>query len=544
MGKIKSGDKTGGKLKDKCRENSKGKKEVRFGVVEGAWFDQKLVTVRDSVHDGKTGGSQIGHSGAPHSVVLGEVAETCTHDPPRPPGGSKTRSRRKRGANGEERPPRTGSAKGRFTDAVPRPLGPRTPHSYPARRLPKWKVKPRVQRERPRQGVQRKGVLAPTDSRLENSDNYAIREWVCHKNELLKTQREDERKQRALEKVARSRREVNKQKRQKESEEKVKTWMMKKSLNRTERGSNHEGARGQRPTASPATVAMVGKASGQPPGSALMGERQVRGEKVEAKLKRSRDVGSGTPNTGILPSKDQTLKTCKTMSTLAGDSGPEAQTSNNKPANKNKSAHAEINGKSRPKSVHFKVAKKTSRSLGHAPQVKDQGYLVSRKGQHLVCQLPFNGRLSIKAKNIQPPPATMEGQEAKASTSKDLQNVAPKLENQQMQTTMDRKKSITITQETKASSSITLESGFTDVNAKRLQDPMVTPAVRSWFVHKLAESTVQSEGGQWSVRDGQAHQQVQPHTSSLYGISPRSVEDRLSALRLSHTFRDKKANEN
>ncbi|XP_059834124.1 uncharacterized protein LOC132398533 [Hypanus sabinus] len=555
MAKIRNGSKSGVKLNDKSRENHKGKRKQKFAVgTEGTWLKEVMPVSKQQpdrtppMNTGSFGTINLEVSYCENPEVFEEGEKKHVQTPPQE---RKIKRRRKRRANkrGRSQVSKKNLVKGRFTVAVLKPFGLRVLHSKPTSStnvsIPhthKWKMKLKTQSKLQSEERQRKQIMVPTDSHLENSTNNTIKEWICQKNELLKKEREAKRKRRSLERAAGKRQELDKQKRQKESEEKVKLWMMKKGIIRTQDSNKCTVSLdaivgGQNSKASPPIIDMVRKSLSQSPSKSMKSEVQVPDEKLEVKQKNKLFLETGRSKTGILASKDQMVSLCKMMSTL--DQGSEcgnlvSQTSNSK----NKLVHQDINEKSLSTSMPIKVEKKSSASSSNVSQVKEQNNDCSRREKHFMYQMPFNEKLSRKAKEFKQVQAKIE--EQKTELDKDLQPV-PTLATNQIQSITDNKNNIIIAKETNASPNILLTAKLTDAisNPKWLQQAMVTPAVKNWFVHRLEEQAMHGADSNSSVQDVQLCEEHMHNTSSLYGRSFRKAEERLLALKQSHTFKDK-----
>ncbi|XP_062914051.1 titin homolog [Mobula hypostoma] len=560
MTKIRNGSKSGVKLNDKSRENHKGKRKQKFAVgTEGTWLKEMMPVSKQQhegthqVNTGSFGTSKLIVSDCENPEVFEGGEKMHIQSPPRPAKESRIKKRRKHRANKRERSQvhKKNLGKARSTIAVLKPFGLRVlrsrttsstnvsiPHTQ------KWKMKLKTKSKQQSEDRQRRRGMVPTDSHLENSNNNTIKKWICQKNELLKKEKEAKRKQRRLERAAGKRQELDKQKRQKESEEKIKLWMLKKGIIRTQDSNKctvsfDANAGGQNSKTSPPIIDMVRKSLSQSPSKSIKSEVQVSDEKLEVKQKNKLFLGTAKSRTGILASKDQMVSLCKMMSTL--DQGSECGNLVSQKSNsKNKLVHRDINEKSLSTSMPIKLERKSPVSLSNISQVKEQNNDCSRIGKHLVYQLPFNEKLSRKAKEFKQVQAKIE--EQKTELDKNLQSV-PALATNQIQSIMDNKNNVIIAKETNTSPNILLTSKFTDAisNPEWLQEAMVTPAVKNWFVHRLEEQAMHGADSNSLVQDVQLCKEHKHNISSLYGRSFRTAEERLLALKQSHTFKDKDA---
>ncbi|XP_067856183.1 DNA ligase 1-like [Heptranchias perlo] len=540
MAKIKNQNKTGVKENDKSVENTKGRRTQKLLInTEEMWSDEVFLHPRQlpkRASHKKPGWFEINNlissnpKGVPRAMDNFEVSQcgknedfeeagsTCSQNSPCPMKVSIVKKGTKHKADKSEtlQVNEKNFEKPRLVIAVLKPFGLRILRSNPAptanvsiRHIQKWKMKMRTQSKQQSENIQRKRILVPIDSHLENSNNNVVKQWIRQKNGLLRKEREAKRKQRRLERAVHKRQEIYQQKRQKESEEKVKMWMEKKRENKTQKNmkvndcttSLSADANTQNVKTLPPVINGVRKSISQSPAKTLKTEKQTTEEKLEMNKERALILGTGKSKTGTMSSKpscvlskDQVVSSCKMAETLVQDSqhGSQAyQKSNSRKVQKVKLGRQEIEEKALSKPTSFKVTKQKSPSSGNTPQIKELDIGNCRRGIHLIHRLPFNEWISRKSKGSKKIQAKMEEQETELD--KDLQNIVPKLARKQIQNIMDSKKRVNAGRELDSLDNITLVSEFTEViqNPKWLQEARVTPAVKNWFVHRFVENTMQ-----------------------------------------------------
>uniref|UniRef100_UPI00398E360A KICSTOR complex protein ITFG2 isoform X1 n=1 Tax=Pristiophorus japonicus TaxID=55135 RepID=UPI00398E360A len=598
MAKIKNGNKIGVKVNDKSVENTKGRRTQKLLInteeksSDKVVIDPRQLPKRTSYK--KPGRFQtnnlisINPKGLPRAITIDnvevsqcgksedfeEAESTCSQNPPCPIKVNIVKKGRKHIANKSEtlQVNEKNFEKPRLIIAVLKPFGLRILRSNPAptenvsiRHIQKWKIKMKMRTQSKQQSgdIQRKRNLVPIDSHLENSNNNVVRGWICQKNVLLKKERKAKRKQRCLERAERKRQEIDQQKRQNESEEKVKMWLKKKSKNRTQKNmtvndcsiSLSADENGQNAKTSSPVINGIRKSVSQSPVKTLKIEKQITEEKLEVNKKRALILGTGKYKTGTMSSKpsfvlskDQVVSSCKMLATLVKDSehgSQVSQKSNSKKVQKIKLVHQDIKEKALSNSTSFKVLERNSPSLGKASQIKKLDNGNCRRGRQLIHRLPFNEWLSRKSKESKAIRAKMQEQETELD--KDLQNIVPKLASKRIQNIMDSKKRVNTGKEFDGLADITLVSESTEViqNPKWLQEARVTSAVKNWFVHRLEENTMHSVNSNSPTQEDQLYKKVQHKTvPSLYGKPYKAVEERSKALKQGHTLRDKEVGEN
>ncbi|XP_067906794.1 probable E3 ubiquitin-protein ligase bre1 [Heterodontus francisci] len=496
-----------------------------------------------------------------------EAENTCSQNPPCPMKVSIVKKERKHLTNKSETLQINEKifAKPRLIIATMKPFGLRIVRSNSAptvnvsiQHIQKWKMKMRTQSKQQSEDILRKRISVPIDSHLENSNNNVVKAWIHQKNMLLRKERKAKRKQRRLERAEHKRQEIDHQKRQRESEEKVKTWMEKKNINRIQKNmkvnncmiSLGTGANTQNAKTSPPVVNGVRKSVNQSSAKTLKTEKQITEDNLEMNKKRVLILGTEKSKTEIMSSrpskdlsKDQVTSSCKMEATLVQDSqhgSQESQKSNSKKVQKIKLVHQEIKQKAFSKSTSFRKTKRDTPSSGNTPQIKGLDNGNCRRGTHLIHRLPFNEWLSRKSKESKEIRAKMKEQETELD--KDFQNIVPKLASKRIQNKMDSKKRVNTGKEFDRLANISLVSEFTGVtqNPKWLQEAIVTPAVKNWFVHRMEEN-LHDVSGNSSIQDDQ---KVQLKTSySLYGKPYKAAEERSKALKQGHILRDKEVGE-
>ncbi|XP_048463715.1 titin homolog [Rhincodon typus] len=433
--------------------------------------------------------------------------------------------------------------KPRIIITVMKPFGLRVLRSNPVpnvnvsiRHIQKWKKKIRTQTKQQSEDIQKKKIMIPVDNHLENSNDYIVKKWIQQKNMLLRKERERKKKQRRLEKANNKRQEIDRQKRQKESEEKVKMWMKNRIKNSSKKNININESvislstdkSAQNAKVSPPVVNAVKKSISQNPIKTLKTEKQITEEKLELKKKRVLIPGTRKSTTETVSSKpyfvsleNQLMNLCKVDSTMVPNSkqdNQEFQKSNSKKAQKVKLLHQPMEVKSFSKPTSFKVTKRDSPCFSNKPQTKELNNGNSKSRKHLIHNLPFNELLSRKSKK--PKELQAKVKEKEPELDKNLQTVVSKVANKQMQNKIDSKKSVFGKKEFGKLANISLASEFTAVTPKPkwLQEAKVTPAVKNWFVHRLEEN-LNGENSDSSPQDGQ---KVQLKTS--YSLCGKTYE--------------------